>query len=150
MIIKELTLKNVKEITILFKQVFSQEPWNDNWNDEQLHLYLIDLMGNNNSLIFGLFEENQLIGLAIGHICHWYQGTEYRIDELCIDIKYQRKGLGTFFLHEIEKIVKEKKIETIFLQTERTMPAYHFYKKNGFVPIENLISLFKNIRENNE
>lgn len=144
--IKELNLHQIKDITLLFQDVFSQEPWNDKWNDEQLHLYLLDLMDNKNSLSYGLFDQNQMIGLSIGHIRHWYQGTEYRIDEFCIDTKYQSQGCGTFFLQEIEKQVKEKNIKTLFLQTDRTIPAYHFYQKNGFETVDDLITLVRNIK----
>lgn len=146
MMIKELNVKQLEEIATFFKKVFSQEPWYDDWSDEQqLYHNLIDLMGNNNSLVFGLFEQDQMRGLAIGHIRHWYQGTEYRIDELCIETKYQGKGLGTSFLKKIEKKIKEQKIETIFLQTGRDIPAYHFYKKNGFTTVDDLITLVKNV-----
>ena len=138
--IKELNLHQIKDITLLFQDVFSQEPWNDKWKDEQLHLYLLDLMDNKNSLSYGLFDQNQMIGLSIGHIRHWYQGTEYRIDEFCIDTKYQSQGCGTFFLQEIEKQVKEKNIKTLFLQTDRTIPAYHFYQKNRFETDDDLIT----------
>lgn len=144
--IKELNLHQIKDITLLFQDVFSQEPWNDKWNDEHLHLYLLDLMDNKNSLSYGLFDQNQMIGLSIGHIRHWYQGTEYRIDEFCIDTKYQSQGCGTFFLQEIEKQVKEKNIKTLFLQTDRTIPAYHFYQKNGFETVDDLITLVRNIK----
>ena len=144
--IKELNLHQIKDITLLFQDVFSQEPWNDKWNDEQLPLYHLDLMDNKTSLSYGLFDQNQMIGLSIGHIRHWYQGTEYRIDEFCIDTKYQSQGCGTFFLQEIEKQVKEKNIKTLFLQTDRTIPAYHFYQKNGFETVDDLITLVKNIK----
>lgn len=140
--IKELNLHQIKDITLLFQDVFSQEPW----NDEQLHLYLLDLMDNKNSLSYGLFDQNQMIGLSIGHIRHWYQGTEYRIDEFCIDTKYQSQGCGTFFLQEIEKQVKEKNIKTLFLQTNRTIPAYYFYLKNNFQTVDDLMTLVKNIK----
>ena len=47
----------------------------------QLHLYIQDLVGQSNSLTFGLFEGTELIGISMGHIKHWYTGTEYFIDE---------------------------------------------------------------------
>lgn len=130
MMIKELNVKQLEEIATFFKKVFSQEPWYDDWSDgQQLYHYLIDLMGNNNSLVFGLFEQDQMRGLAIGHICHWYQGTEYRIDELCIETKYQGKGLGTSFLKKIEKKIKEQKIETIFYRQEEIYQLITFIRK---------------------
>lgn len=44
----------------------------------------------------------------------------------------QSKGLGRKFLSKIEFLLKEDGIDTIVLLTERTVPAYRFYKRNGF------------------
>ncbi len=46
----------------LFFSIFSAEPWNDDWSDkEQLNTYIKELMGNFNSLSYGLFLEDELI-----------------------------------------------------------------------------------------
>lgn len=70
----------------------------------------------------------------------------YYIDEFCIEPNEQGNGLGSFFLQEIEKCIKPKGIIHLFLQTERNLPAHHFYKKNGFWELEDHISLAKDIR----
>jgi len=143
---KELDVEQIEEIKALFFNIFSNKPWIDDWSDSlQLHEYIEDLIGNNNSLSLGLFENNQLIGLSLGYIMHWCTGTEYYIFEFCIDTEKQGKGLGTDFLNKIEKFAESKKITHIFLQTERTVPAYDFYQKNGFSELKDHVSLFKNL-----
>lgn len=57
------------------------------------------------------------------------------IFEFCIDTEKQGKGLGTEFLNEIQKFLLENNIKQIFLQTERTVSAYKFYLKNGFIEL---------------
>lgn len=138
---------NEKEIIReLFSGVFMSEPWNDDWSDrEQLDLYLSDLIGQNNSLTYGLFENGELIGVSMGHIKHWYSGTEYYIEELCIRTDKQGSGTGTYFLKEIEKAVKELGIVRIFLQTENNVPAYRFYQKNGFQELTEHVSFTKQL-----
>ena len=144
--LKTLTLDNIEEIKAVYKEIFTKEPWNDDWsNDEQLTLYITELIGNKNSLTYGLFEGDELIGLSMGHIKHWYSSTEYNIDEFCIKTQKQGKGLGTDFLNHIEKAIKSLEINAIFLQTERNVPAYSFYKKNNFFELQNHTSLKKNI-----
>ncbi len=65
--IKELDIKLIEEIKSLFAEIFTNEPWNDDWSDEtQLHEYIMDLIGNRNSLTLGLFEDRELIGLSMG------------------------------------------------------------------------------------
>lgn len=130
----------------LFSGVFMNEPWNDDWSDrEQLDLYLSDLIGQNNSLTYGLFENGELIGISMGHIKHWYSGTEYYIEELCIRTDKQGSGTGTYFLKEIEKAIKELGLVRIFLQTENNVPAYSFYQKNGFNELKEHVSFTKQL-----
>ena len=63
---------------------------------------------------------------------HWYMGTNYYIIEFGIRPDCQGRGLGTEFLGLIEKYILDSGISCLFLQTERNMPAYDFYRKNGF------------------
>ena len=117
----------------LFVSVFTREPWNDDWSDEnQLRLYLQDLAGQGNSLCFGLFEGERLIGLSLGHIRHWYSGTEYFIDELCIHTESQGKGAGSALIEGIERACREMGLTHLFLLTEKDVPAYAFYQRRGF------------------
>ena len=55
---KRLDESEIVMIKELFVSVFTKEPWNDDWSDEnQLELYLHDLVGQSNSLTFGLYED---------------------------------------------------------------------------------------------
>lgn len=89
--VRELNINQIEEIKSLFAEIFTNEPWNDDWSDTvQLHAYIMDLIGNQNSLSLGLYDDNQLIGLSLGNIIHWCTGTEYYIFEFCI--KTDRQG----------------------------------------------------------
>ena len=130
----------------LFVSVFTAEPWNDDWsNENQLDLYIHDLIGQNNSLTFGLYEGAELIGISMGHIKHWYTGTEYYIDELCVSTSQQGKGVGTLFVSEIEKACKELGLTHIFLLTENNVPAFTFYKKQQFYELKNSVAFAKEL-----
>lgn len=86
-----------------------------------------------------------MVGLAMGCIRHWYEGTEYYIDELCISTNMQGKGIGTEFIKQIEGYMKTEGLSRIFLQTDRGMPAYEFYKKRGFEELQNHVSFVKSM-----
>lgn len=44
-------IENKNEAKVFFKEIFTKEPWNDDWSDEgQLENYIVDLIGNRNSL----------------------------------------------------------------------------------------------------
>ena len=59
------------------------------------------------------------------------------------EAKRPGSGAGTFFLGEIEKTVRKLGITTMFLLTDSNVPAFHFYKKNGFVQEETNVAFFK-------
>lgn len=143
--IRELGVKDIEDIKMMIIRIFSGDPWNDLWTEEQLHLYVLELIGNRNSLSFGFYEEGELIGISLGRVKHWYEGTEYWIDEFGILPEKQKNGLGSEFLTAIEHCLAANKIEGIVLLTEKTIPAYYFYHKNGFSEKEEQVFLAKQI-----
>ena len=145
--LKKLSIDDKEEIKAVFVSVFTKEPWCDDWSDkEQLDLYICDLIGQNYSLTYGLYDDtDELIGISLGYIKHWYSGTEYIINELCIKTERQGAGAGTFFISEIEKAIKELGLKQIFLLTDSNVPAYEFYRKNGFVESETNVAFSKSI-----
>lgn len=143
--LKVLSESNKQEIKTLFTGVFSREPWNDDWsNEKQLEKYITGIIGNRDSLTLGLVKDDTLIGISLGNLIHWYKGTEYYIREFCVSAEAQGKGMGSNFLSLIEEYLKKSDVHTIFLNTDRSTPAYSFYKKNNFSELESERFLFKN------
>ena len=68
--LRKLTVADREIITELFRDVFTNEPWNDDWSDgDQLYAYITDLTGQSYSLTFGYFDGDQLVALSMGYIC---------------------------------------------------------------------------------
>ena len=65
--IQELNMDNIEDIKKLMIAIFSREPWNDKWTDDQLYRYISELIGNKNSLSFG-FYQNEVFLLSLIHI----------------------------------------------------------------------------------
>ncbi|MBR0137568.1 MAG: GNAT family N-acetyltransferase [Erysipelotrichaceae bacterium] len=144
MIIREIGTEEMARIKDLFRSVFTAAPWSEDWSDEnQLDEYLKDLIDVRNPLIFGLYENEEMIGFSIGKIKHWCGGTEYFIEELCIRTDHQRMGYGRQFFSLIEEKLKERDIHQIYLMTDRDKPAYEFYQKMGFKELPELTSFFR-------
>ncbi len=111
----------------LYKSAFEQEPWNDNWSDT---CQLID---------------GKLSALSIGTIRHWWEGTNYNIEEFCVAPDIQNKGIGSQFLKMIETDIKKRGLSGIFLQTDNDKPSYQFYRKNGFHELNSHVSFYKHV-----
>ena len=144
--IRRLDVRDREAIKDLFVSVFTGDPWNDDWSDrEQLELYITDMIGQGYSLTYGLYDGGELIGISLGYIKHWYSGTEYIINELCIKTERQGAGAGSFFLREIEKAIRALGLKQIILLTDSNVPAYAFYKKNGFVESKTNVAFSKRV-----
>jgi aminoglycoside 6'-N-acetyltransferase I len=137
-----------EDMKMLFLDVFSNEPWFDKWNQEQLDLYMKDLTENHNSLSFALFDEKEkLIGCSLGYIFNWWEGREYFIKEFFISREIQSQGAGSTFLTLLNDRLRVENVQHITLATEKTVPSYHFYQKNGFSVLENSAFLVKKVSE---
>lgn len=146
--LRRLTGKDRELITALFVDVFTNEPWNDDWSDtEQLDAYIADLTGQSYSLTLGYFDGERIVGLSMGYIKHWYSGTEYIINEFCVDRQLQGKGIGSSFMKAVEAYLSENGIRQIFLLTDKNVPAYSFYQHNGFTELTGNVSFAKRIGE---
>lgn len=146
--LRELDDSNFEEIKALYKAVFMGPPWNDDWSDDnQLTEYLLDLTKVRIPIRLGLYVDGKFVGFSIGDVRHWWGGTDYNIEELCIQTDLQGKGLGTKFMSLIEEYLETRGIHQIFLQTGRDMPAYEFYKKRGFEELTDHVSFFKDFKK---
>ena len=145
---KELDESFLLQIAELYKAAFSEEPWNDDWSDEeQLISYIKDIACGFNSLNFGLFIDGELAAVSIGSIRHWWEGTNYNIEEFFVRPDMQGQGFGTCFMQMIENNIKKLGLSGIFLQTDSDKPSYGFYKKNGFNELNAHISFYKSLKE---
>ena len=130
----------------LFRRAFAGEPWNDAWsNDSQLAEYIYEISHSFNSLNFGLVRNGSLIAVSVGMIRHWWEGTNYNIEEFFVSPDIQGNGIGTEFMGLISAEVKRRGLSGIFLQTDSDKPAYGFYLKNGFNELHSHVSLYKKL-----
>ena len=142
---RDLDITYIEAMEKLMADIFWREPWNDTWSGRQLHAYITELMENKNSLAFGLFQDENMIGMAVGKTVSWMDGKEYWIDEFGIVPQAQKKGTGSGFMEAIGEKVKEKGISSLALLTDRNMPAYRFYKKNGFEEKKEMVFFSKKV-----
>ena len=132
------------EMVQLYKSAFSRNPWNDDWSDEeQLTEYIKEKSGGFQAINYGLLIDGKLVAISLGQITHWWEGTNYALDELCVSPDCQGTGIGTRFMELIESDLRKRGLKGIFLQTDSDKPAYDFYHKNGFKDLSKHISLFK-------
>lgn len=136
--------EQVKATAELYISVFSEEPWNEEYDSfEQVEALIRNFMSKDCYLNFVAIEENEVIGLCLGLKKPWIKGIEYYIDEFCIKTDRQGRGLGSAFLAQIEAEILRLGMDGMMLNTEKGVPAEKFYLKNGFHQLDDLIVLGK-------
>lgn len=143
----KMEISMINECVDLFIDVFSKEPWNDVYESRNQVINFFENHMNNNYFCgyVGVLNE-KIVALSIGMKKPWIKGMEYYIDEFCVHHNLQGKGIGSYFLKQIESNVKELGMNGIILNTERNVPAKEFYINNGFDVLEDLIVLGRDIR----
>ncbi|MCR4814914.1 MAG: GNAT family N-acetyltransferase [Lachnospiraceae bacterium] len=132
----------------LYRASFKRDPWNDDWSDDlQLKEYIKEISGSYHCLNYGLIIDGNLVAVSLGMVRHWWEGTNYNIEELCVAPEFQGKGLGTRFMGLIEEDIRKKGCVGIFLQTDSDKPSFRFYHKLGFKDLREHVSLYKSLKE---
>lgn len=142
--IEYLQKEQIKAAANLYISVFSQAPWNEEYESfEQVERLIKNFMAETCFLNFVALENGELVGLCLGLKKPWINGIEYYIDEFCIKTDLQGRGIGSHFLAEIEAEILKLGLDGMMLNTEKGVPAEHFYLKNGFHQLSGLIVLGK-------
>jgi ribosomal protein S18 acetylase RimI-like enzyme len=99
------------------------------------------LLGNDFS--FGVFDEDQLVGLAISEQHHW--NNSLMVLEFHLAEGYRGQGLGRRLMHRVYRTAKRAGIRIIVCETQnKNAPAIAAYYKLGF-HLESIdISYYKN------
>ena len=89
-----------------------------------------------NEIVFVAQIEDKIVGYLAGSICEqisYIKETFAESDNMCIDDKYRRFGIGTLLIDEFKKYCKEKNMQNIKVTASaKNSRAIQFYIKNGF------------------
>lgn len=90
---------------------------------------------------FGLLLEDKgrLLGFAMGYFEQYDDCQAYDLIEIVVTGERQNQGLGTAFMRELERRVREKGAMLIQLQSVNDAKHEHFYDKLGFKDAKNLV-----------
>ena len=90
---------------------------------------------------FGLLLEDtgRLLGFAMGYFEQYDDCQAYDLIEIVVAGERQNQGLGTAFMRELERRVREKGAMLIQLQSVNDAKHEHFYDKLGFKDAKNLV-----------
>lgn len=85
-------------------------------------------------------EERKILGIGRAH---FNSAEEAQVRFMAVEDGFQKQGIGSMVLKELERIVKEKGAKYIVLNARDT--AIPFYIRHGYSELKQTISLFGTI-----
>jgi ribosomal protein S18 acetylase RimI-like enzyme len=134
-------LMDIDKILILEDQIFeihlqARPDWIG--KNPKNYEYKKAVIEGNNGKIFIAEEDNNIIGLCIINIREinnhhmFHDMTNIEIENICIDEKYKKKGIGKKLFEEVKRFAKENNAKNIELSVwEFNKDAIKFYEKMG-------------------
>lgn len=137
MIIRSIIKQDLESCATLYAEVFASAPWCEPWTvgvalDRLLHFH------ESKGFIGVLAEQDGLAGFALGNAEPFHSGSIFYLREMCVGLNYQSQGLGRKVYHALENELRSSGIKSVYLTTEREIPAAQFYLNNGFEYVEGM------------
>lgn len=100
----------------MFSASWSEETIRDSWN-KMPSTFLVAV------------EKEQIIGFLI----FFYVLNEGEIIRIAVEKEYQKQGVGSLLIAELERICRQKEITKLMLEVRKNnVSALNFYRKHGF------------------
>ncbi len=122
---------------------FAGEPWCESWTPDQALTRIDEIMSARVSRGIVCMDGERCISMLCGRIMTYQDQKLFYIDEFSVHPDFQRQGVGSRMLAFLRKELKKEPqpISHISLITERGFPSVAFYEKNGFVELQNELTM---------
>lgn len=121
--------EDFKKISEIYKESFSEEPYNENWTNEKA----LEKINNFSKYcdIYRISIKKEIIGFIIINPNQWLTGEIAFGEEIAIKKNFRDKGIGSEVLNKIFEIYKSKGYKKFMGVSNKKSKAINLYKKIG-------------------
>ena len=123
---------NLEDGARLYRTVFNEPPWNDDWTVETAQTRLSEIIETPGYRGYSALLDEELVGLVMGYLEQWHTGEHFYLKEMCVRPSWQRHGIGTSLMEHLTEALRNDGVERVYLLTMQESPARAFYEINGF------------------
>lgn len=109
------------------------------WTESTTYKRIHQVVSREDSYCMVLENDNMIIAFAMGYFEQYDDCFAYDLIEIVVADDYQKKGIGTKFMEELEARVKAEGAMLIQLQAVNDEFHEHFYGKLGYNNASNLV-----------
>ena len=140
--IREMTISDIKAVLPLYISYYNDQE-NGCWTEESAARRIHQVLSMEDSFSLMLEKNDAIIGFAMGYFKQYDDIIGYTLEEIIIAYEYQHQGIGSTFLCELERIVKEKGAACVELQAVNDEHHEKFYGKAGYHNAKNFVMKVK-------
>ena len=138
-----ITTENVEDCVPAYLMAYNSPPWNYHWTYEKASEYLSEYINCKQFVGFALYEDGKVVAAVFAHSKTWWTHKQLMIDEFFVSLERQKMGYGKKMLRHCDQYASDHKISSIVLMTNKYMPSYKFYIKEGYTETEQYVFMFK-------
>lgn len=109
------------------------------WTRDTVYKRIHQVLTREDAYCLLLMEQDNILGFAMGYMEQYADIAAYDLVEIVVAEEYQKKGIGTEFLQELEKRVKELGASMVQLQVVNDEMHERFCEKLNYGDATNFV-----------
>ena len=145
MTITEIKNSNIQTHAQLLVDTFTEEPWLEDWTIDIAHNRLLCYQNTSNFIGLSCLKNNELIAFIFGNIEPYQNSSHFLLKEMCVKKEFQGEGIGKKLIAKLHGKLKQEKVDSVILLTQKESLAEKFYMSSGYELADSMGLYFKKL-----